>query len=181
MKNKKHRIFSRVLGHLAWADFYHACNENGNSYKEILAAKRCLEECGFENVKVDFYNGEYRLYFEVYHPVYECNRYYIVSAVDGYGNRYHVTNCGDVNRLIEQLEREYSRALSVDFHDYCMFNEVVGDVLFDGLTINEYVDYCKNGKIEDIPYDVAITLWRDLRTCLWGIVNEAVAQRKVVF
>lgn len=178
-KNKRSRIFRRVLSRLSWADFYRVNDESRNAYKEVLAAKRSLEECGCENVKVEFYNHVFHLHFELYHPGQECNRYYTVSGGYGYANRYRVTNWCNVNRLTEQLEQEYSRTLRHDFHDYCMFREVIGDVLFDGLTTSEYVDYCFNGGISSVPYDVAIKLWRDLRECLGCIVNESVAYKKV--
>ena len=178
-KNKKSRIFSRVLDRLAWANFYHVNDENGNAYKEVLVAKRSLEECGCENVKVDFYAREYRVYFEVYHPGHECNRYYIGTAGHGYVNRYHVTNWDNVNCLIERLEIAYSRALRLDFHDYQLFQQNADNVLWWILTTAEYVDFCKNGKIGDIPYDVSIRLWQDLRDCAESVVLEAITYRKV--
>ena len=91
-KNKKSRIFSRVLDRLAWANFYRVNDENGNAYKVVLVAKRSLEECGCDNVKVAFYDREFHIDFEVYHAGHEYNRYYTVSASHGYVNGYHVTN-----------------------------------------------------------------------------------------
>lgn len=179
-KNKNSRIFSRVLSRLAWAAFYHVNDENENAYKEALAAKRCIEECGGDNVKVVFYDREYHISFEVYRTGHECNRYYTVSASHGYTNDYHNTNKSDVNHLImwAELVRDYT--LTCDFRDYEQFMVVAENVLYEALTPREYGNYWRNGKIGDIPYDVAIRLWRNLRGCLDDIVNEAVAYRKEV-
>lgn len=180
-KNKRtHRMFSRVLSRLAWAAFYHVNDENENAYKEVLAAKRCIEECGGYNVKVAFYDREYHITFEANHTGQDCNRYYTASASHGYTNDYHNTNKSDINHLIMCAEFSRDCTLRRDFHDYQMFNEIAESVLYAVLTPGEFSDYCRNGEVSDIPYDVAIQLWRDLGECLGRIVNEAVAYRKEV-
>ena len=179
-KNKDRRVFSRVLTRLSWATFYRVCGENENAYKEVLAAKRYLEGLGYEDVKVAFYEGEYHLHFEIDHARQKRNRCYTVSAGHGYVNRYHVTNWENVKRFIERLEFEYSCALCRDFHDYQLFQQCADSVLFWVLTRSEYADFWDNGDIYDIPYDVSIRLWRDLRGSAIRVVDEAIANRKVV-
>ena len=177
-KNKNSRVFSRVLTYLYWANAYRACNENEYAYKEVLAAKRCLEELGCENVKVAFYDREYHLHFEIDHARQKRNRCYTVSTGHGYVNRYHVTNWTNVKHFIERLEFEYSCALCRDFHDYQLFQQYGESILFWVLTQDEYADYWYNGNIYDIPYDVSVRLWQDLRECAGSVVNEAVAYRR---
>lgn len=178
-KNKNSRMFSRVLSRLAWADFYHVCDENDKAYKELLAAKKAINECGGEEIKVVFYEREYHILFTLYRYRDRLNRYYTVSASHGYENDYHNTNLDKMRDLIGRLEFEYSCTLRRDFHEYQMFRQYADSILFWILTRDEYDDYWLNGNINDIPYDVSIKLWRDLRECAGSVVNEAVAYRKV--
>lgn len=180
-KNKRsRRIFSRVLDRLAWANFYHVNDENGSAYKEVLAAKRSLEARGCENVKVDFYDREYHLYFEVYYPGHECYRYYIASAGHGYTNDYRNTNRVNFNQFLTKAEFARDVTLRRDYSDYQMFRQYADNALYWILTGDEYDDYRLNGDINAIPYDVSIRLWRDLRGRAWSVMDEAVAYKKVV-
>lgn len=179
-KNKKSRVFSRVLSRLAWATFYHVCEENDKAYKEVLAAKKAVEDFGGENVKVAFYDREYHLQFTLYQYRERLNRYYTVSASHGYENDYHDTNKSHVNARIGTAEFVRYCTLRRDFRDYQSFQRYAGNVLFWGLSQNEKDDYWCNGDIHDIPYDVSIKLWRDLRESVLRIANEAVTYRKVV-
>lgn len=180
-KNKRtRRIFSRVLSRLAWAAFYRVNDENGHAYNEVLAAKRVIEECGGDNVKVDFYAREYHISFEMYRPGCECNRYYTVSASHGYVNDYHKTNHDHIEALIDLATYTLDYALRRDYHDYLTFQQRAGNVLYWALSQQENHDYWNNGDIHAIPYDVAIQLWRDLRERAWRVVDNAVAYKKVV-
>ena len=179
-KNKKSRIFSRVLHRLTWANVYRARGGNDNAYKEVLAAKRLLEGIGCENVKVAFYDREFHIGFEVYHAGRERNRYYTASASHGYSNDYHCTNKTHVNHLITSAEFVRECTLRRDYSDYQMFRQYVDNTLYWILTADEYDDYCLNGNINAIPYDVSIRLWRELRQCAESVVDEAIAYKKVV-
>ena len=179
-KNKENRKLSRVLSRLVWANFYHVNDENENAYKEVLAAKRCIEECGGDNVEVVFYDREYHITFEVYRTGHECNRYYTVSASHGYTNDYHNTNKSHVNHLIATAEVVRDCALRREYSDYLAFQQRAGNVLYWALDKEENHDYWYKGDIHDIPYDVSIRLWRDLRECVFHIIDEAVAHKKVV-
>lgn len=180
MKKNKSRIFSRVLDHLAWANFYRVNDENGNAYKAVLAAKRWLEDCGFEAVKPVFYDREYHIQFSVYQYRNACNHYYTVSASHGYVNDYHRTNSDEMRNLIGKLEFERDCTLRRDYYDYQFFLEVADKVLYEGLAGYEYRDFSSNGNIKDIPFDVAVNLCRKLRGCLGDIANEAITHKKVV-
>lgn len=179
-KNMKSRVFSRVLSHLAWANMYHFCGENDKAYKDILAAKRYIEDYAGDAVKVVFYAGEYHIQFTVYRYRDGLNRYYTVSASHGYVNDYHRTNRDETRNRIGKAEFERDCALRRDYRDYQSLLKYVEEVLIWVLTPDEYESYWRNGNINDIPYDVAIQLWRDLGECLGRIVNEAVAYRKDV-
>lgn len=180
-KNKRtRRIFSRVLDRLTWANVYRIHGGNDSTYKAVLAAKRLLEECGFEDVKVMFYAHEYHIQFTVYRYRDGRRRYYTVSASHGYVNEYHRTNRQEMRKLINAAEISLDCTLRRDFYDYQFFLHVADDVLYWGLPGYEYRDYYNNGKIEDIPFDVAVNLSRKLRGCLGDIANEAVACKKVV-
>lgn len=179
-KNKNSRMFSHVLSRLAWATFYHVNDEKENAYKEVLAAKRCIEDCGGEDVKVAFYGREYHLQFTTYRYRDGLNRYYTVSASHGYVNDYHRTNRDEMRNLIGKLEFVRDCTLRRDYSDYQMFRQYANNILFWILTRDEYDDYWRNGNINAIPYDASIRLWRDLRGCVGSVVNEAIAYKKVV-
>lgn len=179
-KNNKSRIFSRVLDHLSWANVYRYHSANNNAYKAVLVAKRWLEDCGFEGVKVAFYDREYHIQFSIYRYSDACNHYYTVSASHGYVNDYHRTNSDEMRNLIGRCEFERECTLRRDYSDYQMFQQYAENILFWILTRDEYDDYYWNGNINDIPYDVSIRLWRDLTQCAGSVVNEAIAYRKVV-
>lgn len=181
MKNKERRVFSRVLSRLAWANVYGIMGENARIYKAVLDAKRWLEGCGFEGVKLAFYEREYHLQFTVYRYRNGLNRYYTVSASHGYVNDYHRTNRDEMRNLIGMAEFSRDCTLSRDFHDYQAFLENAESVLFEVLTPSEFGSYCHNGEVSAIPYDVATRLWRELHSCSEKIANEAVAHSKVVF
>ena len=67
-KNKKSRIFSRVLSHLAWATARRVRGDRGIEYREVTAAKRLIEDFGGEDVKPVFYDREWHIEFTVYRP-----------------------------------------------------------------------------------------------------------------
>lgn len=184
-KNKKSRIFRRVLHRLSWANVFRARGEKYNArvgiynaYKEVLAAKRSLEEIGCENVKVAFYAREWHIQFTHYNGV--ANMYYTVSSSGGYANDYHNANKSYVNDRISTAEFELDYTLRRDYSDYQMFWQYADNILFWILTRDEYDDYRVSGNINAIPYDVAIRLWRDLRERAWSVVDEAIAYKKAV-
>lgn len=179
-KNKERRVFSRVLAYLSWATAHRLHGGQATAYREATAAKRELEEHGFEDVRVLFYDREYHLQFTVHWYRDALNRYYTISASHGCVNDYHRSNRYEILNLIGKLEFSHDCALSRDFHDYQMFNESVLSVLYMALTPGEFSDYCHNGEVSAIPYDDEIRLWRELHSCLENIVNEAVAHKKVM-
>lgn len=179
-KNKEHRVFSRVLSRLAWATFYHVCEENDKAYKEVLAAKRLIEDFGGEEVEVVFYDREYHILFTLYRYREHLNRYYTVSASHGYENDYHITNLDKMRKLISASEFARDCTLSRDYRDYQAFRQYANGVLMWALEPGEFAAYCSNGNIVDIPYDIATRLWRDLHSCTEKIANEAIAHKKVV-
>lgn len=179
-KNKKSRIFSRVLHRLTWANVYRVRGGNDNAYKEVLAAKRSLEEFGCENVKVAFYDREYHIQFTAYRRRDRRNRFYTVSASHGYVNDYHRSNQDEMRNIIGMAEFSRDCTLRRDFQDYQMFRQYADNALYWVLTADEYDDYRLSGNINAIPYDVAIRLWRGLRERAWSVVDEAIAYKKAV-
>lgn len=184
-KNKKSRIFRRVLHRLSWANVFRVRGEKYNAgvgiynaYKEVLAAKRSLEEIGCENVKVAFYEREWHIQFTLYNGV--ANIYYTVSSSKGYTNDYHNSNKSNVNDRIAAAEFERDCALRRDYSDYQMFRQYADNALYWILSGDEYDDYRLSGDINAIPYDVSARLWRDLRERAWKVVDEAIASKKVV-
>lgn len=179
-KNKRsRRVFSRVLDRLTWANVYRVRCANESAYKAVLAAKRWLEDCGFEDVKVAFYDHEYHIQFTAYPYWIGLNRYYTVSATHGYVNDYHRSNRYEIRNIIGMREFARDCTLSRDFHDYQLFQQYADSILFWALTHDEYVDYAHNGNLNDIPFDTAVRLWRELRECMERIVDEAVAYKGV--
>ena len=186
-KNKKSRIFRRVLHRLSWANVFRVRGEKYNAsvgiynaYKEVLAAKRSLEEIGCENVEVAFYEREWHIQFTLYRAGHDCNRYYTASASHGYVNDYHNTNRAHVNALIDRAAYTHDYTLRRDYEDYQMFRQYADNALYWILSADEYDDYRLSGNINAIPYDVSIQLWRDLRGCAGSVVDEAIAYKKVM-
>lgn len=179
-KNKERRVFSRVLAYLSWATARHLRGEHATAYREVTAAKRLIKECGFEDVKVAFYDREYHIQFTAYRYRDGLNRYYTVSASHGYVNEYHTTNRDEMRNRIGKAEFERDCTLRRGYSDYQMFWQYADNILFWALTRGEYEDYWLSGNINDIPYDVSIRLWRQLRECAGNVVNEAILYKKVV-
>lgn len=179
-KNKKSRMFSRVLTRLSWAYYYRACDEKENAHKEVLAAKRCLEECGGKDIKVLFYDHEYHIHFALYDGRKRYNRYYTVAATLGYYNHYHVTNWLTVKSLVQALEFVQDCELKREFHDYQRFLQVAGSVLFWALDEEEYLHFSHNGSLDEIPYNVAVDLYRNIGAVAREVVDNAIAYKKVV-
>lgn len=178
---KNSRKFSRVLSLLSRANFYAGYGKKESAHSMLARAYKFVEEIGGEDVKI-FYDGtEYNISFRMFNfNRCACNLYYTASASRGFRNDLHAENFVNFKNLIRSCEEIQDRRLRYEYRAYQDFLEFAKMSLNEYLYDNDYTVYDRNGDVNDIPYDVAVTLWNDFQSYLWKIVNAAVAYKKTI-
>lgn len=177
---KNSRKFSRVLSLLARANFYAGYGKKESAHSFLARAYKFVEEIGGKDVKIFYDGAEYNISFRLFNfNRCDWNLYYTASASLGFRNDLHAENCVKFKNLIRACEEIQDRRLRYEYRAYQDFLE------FAKMSLNEYLYdyyavYDRNGDVNDIPYDVAVTLWNDFQSYLWKIVNAAVAYKKTI-
>lgn len=180
-KNKKSRICSRVLSYLAQAKFYDGYGKKESAHVFLERARKLVEEIGGKEVKVVYFLDEFHVSFSLFRDEgqYGRNRFYLVDVSHGFRNARCEGNRAELNRIIRERERVQDYTLKRQYKAYQDFMSCYENLLITYLQNLDYNAFLQLSSVECIPYDVKVNLWNNFQNCLWDIVNEGVAHRKV--